>query len=64
MLFDDAKAQLARRNGKRDEFYESLVPITELTDELKQQLHTYWLAVVDAADQEKRAIPTTDDTAE
>ncbi len=63
-LFDDAKAQLSRRNTKQGEFYQGLTPITELTDELKQQLHAYWLSVVDAADQERRATPKTADTAE
>lgn len=62
-LFDDARARLsASPKRRRDDFYQSLTPITELTDELKQQLHAYWLTVVDAADQERRAAPKTDES--
>ena len=62
--FDAAKDILEQRGTSGTNFYNSLTPITELTEELKQQLHAYWLSVVDVADQERRAAPKTDDAEE
>ena len=59
--FDAAKAVLEQLGASGTNFYNSLTPITELTEELKQQLHAYWLSVVDVADQERRAAPKADD---
>jgi len=62
--FEAAKAQLSQRAAQGSAFYDSLSPITELTEGLKQQLQAYWLSVVDAADQERRAAPKTEDAAQ
>lgn len=47
--------KLQQSQSQRYALYQALTPISELTEELKQQLHAYWVAVVDTADQNRRA---------
>lgn len=63
-IFDQAKAKLDQREARLSFSYERLTPITEVTEDLKQQLQAYWLSVVDAADQERRTAPKSEDVAE
>lgn len=65
LLFDDARRQLTQREtiaSNRYAVYDTLTPVRTLTDDLKQQLHAYWLSLVDAADQERRAAPKDADS--
>jgi integrase len=62
--FEQAKVRLSQRMPRGAVLYEDLRPITELTEDLKQQLQASWLSEVDEADQERRAVTTSDETAE
>ena len=62
--FDAAKARLEKRSAIVTGAYDKLTPITVLTEDLKLQLHAYWLTEVDDADQERRAAAKTDESEE
>jgi integrase len=65
--FDEVRAVLAQQEElakKPFARYESLQPITELTDDLKGQLNSFWLSLVDQADLERRANGFADDDPE
>ena len=66
-LFDQARAAISQQekiSSNKFARYDALQPITELTDELKGQLNTFWLSLVDQADLERRANGFGDDSPE
>ena len=57
-LFDQARAAISQQekiSSNKFARYDALQPLTELTDDLKGQLNTFWLSLVDQADLERRA---------
>jgi len=52
--FTEAQSKISNRTDLLN-FCNTLTPITELTEELKQSLHAYWIGVVDTSDQQRRA---------